>query len=327
MGAGRPGADADRVGASVHPATKNTTRRDTQRTTTAGMECQRTTDPGIMPTLPRATRRAHRQRKGRRKAYKGWNLLAFGGHRRLARHLSYKFPEMEAHGPNRGSKGGWVPNTVGSPITHSMTQKLQSRGRTDTMKKFFAVVMSAAMVAGFAPVAQAQSSCPAEVAEAKAILSKKSSTARAQDVQAPRSLAGARQEQAPRGQDVQAPRGQDVQAPRGQRQEAPRGQDVQAPRGQEAPRGQDVQAPRGQDVQAPRGQRQEAPRGQDVQAPRGQEAPRGQDVQAPRSLAGSQASGSISKAAQLVKDAEAACKAGDNKTAKDKATEALSILR
>jgi hypothetical protein len=90
-----------------------------------------------------------------------------------------------------------------------------------------------------------------------------------------------------------------VQAPRGQRQEAPRGQDVQAPRGQ------DVQAPRGQDVQAPRGQ----------------------DVQAPRSLAGSQAGGGMSKAAQLVKDAEAACKAGDAKTAKEKATEALSILR
>jgi hypothetical protein len=66
-----------------------------------------------------------------------------------------------------------------------------------------------------------------------------------------------------------------------------------------------------------------------VQAPRGQniQAPRGQDVQAPRSLAGSQARGGIAKAAQLVKDAEAACKVGDGKTAKDKATEAISILR
>jgi len=89
----------------------------------------------------------------------------------------------------------------------------------------------------------------------------------------------------------------------------------------QAPRGQNVQAPRGQDVQAPRGQDVQAPRGQDVQAPRGQ------DVQAPRSLAGSQAGGGISKASQLVKDAEAACKAGDSKTAKDKATEALAILK
>jgi len=65
----------------------------------------------------------------------------------------------------------------------------------------------------------------------------------------------------------------------------------------------------------------QAPRGQDVQAPRGQ------NVQAPRSLAGAQATGSIAKASQLVKDAEAACKAGDNTTAKAKATEALSILK
>jgi hypothetical protein len=50
-------------------------------------------------------------------------------------------------------------------------------------------------------------------------------------------------------------------------------------------------------------------------------------VQAPRSLAGAQATGSIGKAAQLVKDAEAACKAGDAKTAKDKATQAISILK
>ena len=52
-----------------------------------------------------------------------------------------------------------------------------------------------------------------------------------------------------------------------------------------------------------------------------------QDVQAPRSLAGAQAGGGITKAAQLVKDAEAACKAGDTKAAKDKAIEALAILK
>src|SRR2546428_12173380 len=108
------------------------------------------------------------------------------------------------------------------------------------MKRFFAEIMSAAVCAGLAPVVEAQSQCPTEVGQAEAMLKKVS---KAQDIQAPRWLAGARQDvQAPRtGQDVQAPRtGQDVQAPRS-------GQDVQAPRS-----GQDVQAPRGQDVQAPR---------------------------------------------------------------------------
>jgi hypothetical protein len=102
--------------------------------------------------------------------------------------------------------------------------------------RWIAVGLALALV-GFTTPALAASSCPPEVAEAKARLSQaqaalKKTTARGQDVQAPRTAAGAR------GQDVQAPRGQDVQAPRGQ--------DVQAPRGQ------DVQAPRGQDVQAPR---------------------------------------------------------------------------
>jgi hypothetical protein len=83
-----------------------------------------------------------------------------------------------------------------------------------------------------------------------------------------------------------------------------------------------VQAPRGQDVQAPRGQDVQAPRGQDVQAPRGQ------DVQAPRSLAGAKGSGTdMSKIAGMVKEAEAACKAGDMKAAKEKADEAISALK
>jgi hypothetical protein len=199
--------------------------------------------------------------------------------------------KMETRQTSWESKGRWNDKASGrSPIT-VVYQNTQPRGRNEIMRKFFAVVMSAAMVATLSPLAEAQTSCPAEVAQAKDILSKKASIARSQDVQAPRSLAGARQ---------------DVQAPRGQAQQAPRSQDVQAPRGQaqQAPRSQDVQAPRSQDVQAPRSQ----------------------DVQAPRSLAGSQAGGSIGKASQLVKDAEAACKAGDAKTAKDKASEALAIL-
>ena len=181
------------------------------------------------------------------------------------------------------------------------------------MKRVLAGLMSAFAIATFATATvEAQTACPPEVAKAKEQLNKR--TAKADDIQAPRSLAGARVE-APRGQDIQAPRGQDVQAPRGGQNkiEAPRGQDVQAPRGQ------DVQAPRGQDVQAPRGQDVQAPRGQDVQAPRGQ------DVQAPRSLAGSKTTGS--KAFSLVKEAEAACAKGDMATAKAKAEAALAEMK
>src|SRR5262245_43273559 len=174
---------------------------------------------------------------------------------------------------------------VHEAITH------QKRG--EAMRKLFAAVMSAAVFATFTPVVNA-ADCPAEVTKAKELLSKKTGQAKAQDVQAPRSLAGARQDisQAPRGQDSQAPRGQDSQAPRGQDSQAPRGQEVQAPRSlagarqdiSQAPRGQDQQAPRGQDQQAPRGQDQQAPRGQDQQAPRGedQQARRAQDQQAAR---------------------------------------------
>src|SRR5204863_165325 len=86
-----------------------------------------------------------------------------------------------------------------------------------------------------------------------------------------------------------------------------------------APRGQDIQAPRGQDVQAPRGQDVQAPRGQDVQAPRGQ------DIQAPRTLVGSRVESS--SAANLVAEAEAACKAGDITLSAQKAKAALDALR
>ena len=202
------------------------------------------------------------------------------------------------------------------------------------MKRALAGLMSAFAIAVFATATvEAQTpSCPPEVAKAKEQLSMR--TAKADTVQAPRSLAASRPSEAPRGQDVQAPRSlagarQQNEAPRGQDVQAPRGQDVQAPRGQDvqAPRGQDVQAPRGQDVQAPRGQKVEAPRGQDVQAPRGQDvqAPRGQDVQAPRALAGSK--GGSSKAFSLVKEAEAACAKGDMTTAKTKAEAALAEMK
>src|SRR5437879_2538216 len=88
----------------------------------------------------------------------------------------------------------------------------------------------------------------------------------------------------------------------------------------QAPSMQDVQAPRMQDVQAPKMQDVQAPKMQDVQAPRMQ------DVQAPRTLAGATQI-DASKAAKLVKEAEAACKAGDMKTAKSKAAAAIARLK
>jgi hypothetical protein len=200
------------------------------------------------------------------------------------------------------------------------------------MKKLFVAVLSVAVATSLSPaLTSAQStSCPAEVGQAKEMLAKKQTASiNSQDVQAPRSLAGARSNQdiqSPRGnQDVQSPRGnQDVQAPRslaGARQndsvQSPRGnQDVQSPRGN-----QDVQSPRGnQDVQSPRGN-------QNVQSPRGN-----QNVQSPRSSTGTTAStqaprADISKAASLVKDAEAACKSGNMTVASDKAKAAIELLK
>jgi len=187
----------------------------------------------------------------------------------------------------------------------------------------------------------AQPACPPEVEQAKEMLSQKQTAAvKPEDVQVPRSMAGARQDaQSPRGnQDVQSPRGnQNVQSPRGNQDvQSPRGnQDVQSPRGNQdvqSPRGnQNVQSPRGnQDVQSPRGNQDvQSPRGnQDVQSPRGN-----QDVQSPRVGAGTTAStqapksSNLKKAASLVKEAEAACKAGNMTQASKKAKSAMALLK
>jgi hypothetical protein len=166
-------------------------------------------------------------------------------------------------------------------------------GSGTTMKRALVGFMSITMVFAFTSFSEAAAACPPEVSQAKEMLAKKGTTAAKRlETHAPRSLAGARQDiqQTPRGQDVQTPRGQDVQTPRGQ----------------------DVQTPRGQDVQTPRGQ--------DVQTPRGQ------DPKAPRSAGASKVT-SAGQAADLIKEAEAACKAGDMKTAKDKAEAAIGTLK
>src|SRR5262245_65549249 len=105
------------------------------------------------------------------------------------------------------------------------------------MKKVLAAAMSVVFVFSLTAVVAAETACP-EVDKAKQMLTQKTGMAKGQDIQAPRSLAGARQDfQAPRGQDVQAPRslagagGQDVQAPRGQDVQAHRGKDEHATRG------------------------------------------------------------------------------------------------
>jgi len=156
------------------------------------------------------------------------------------------------------------------------------------MKKLFAAVLSVAVGLSLSPaMGTAQTNCPAEVAQAKAMLSKKTAMVKPDDIQAPRSLAGARS-----NESVQSPRGnQDVQSPRGN-------QNIQSPRGN-----QDVQSPRGnQDVQSPR-----AAAGSTTTA------------QAPRA--------DVTKAASLVKEAEAACKSGNMTLATDKAKAALAILK
>jgi len=153
------------------------------------------------------------------------------------------------------------------------------------MKTLFAGVLGAAVILCSLPaVGWPQSTCPAELDQAKDMLSRKRASVKPEDVQAPRAMAGARQ-------NVGAARGnQDVQAPRGN-------QDVQAPRYNEG-------------VQAPRGN-------QDVQAPRAKAGARSQAQAAPSSL---------TKAASLVKESEAACKAGNMALASKKAKSAMALL-
>src|SRR5260370_28837738 len=91
------------------------------------------------------------------------------------------------------------------------------------MRKILATLLTVVVAAAFVPtLSDAASSCPPEVAQAKELLTKQT--------QASRTLAGARDVQAPRMQDVQAPKMQDVQAPTIQDVQAPRMQDLHAPR-------------------------------------------------------------------------------------------------
>ena len=139
--------------------------------------------------------------------------------------------------------------------------------------------------------------CPPELTQAKAALNSAkaaqksaSKTAKGQEIQAPRALAGAKT------QELQAPRAQEMQAPRAQEMQAPRAQEMQAPRAQE--------------MQAPRAQ-------QDIQAPRTRAEAKSPDVQTER----------INKASALIREGDAACKKGDMALATQKAKDALAVLK
>src|SRR5258708_32671399 len=111
-------------------------------------------------------------------------------------------PKGASRGPS-GPRGGARVETRSGVKTQSE--------RTDSMKKVLASVLSVVtMVSLSATAGMAQTSCPPEVASAKAMLTQ---TAKSQDVQAPRALAGAPPDgPAPRRPDSQAPRSPDVQA-------------------------------------------------------------------------------------------------------------------
>ena len=79
-----------------------------------------------------------------------------------------------------------------------------------------------------------------------------------------------------------------------------------APRSLAGARSQDIQAPRSQEIQAPRSQDTQAPRSQGVQAARSAE---------------------LTKAATLVREADAACKAGNTAMASEKAKAAMELLK
>jgi hypothetical protein len=201
------------------------------------------------------------------------------------------------------------------------------------MRKTSTMAIVAALLS--APLlASAADKCPAELSEAKAMLTKATAASKSTTAsQPPRQLAGAKAQdiQAPRtgSQDIQAPRtgSQDIQAPRTGSQDiqAPRtgSQDIQAPR----TGSQDIQAPRtgSQDIQAPRTGSQDiqAPRtgSQDIQAPR----TGSQDIQAPRSDKDQAAR--VSKARKLIGEADAACKKGDMALSANKANEAKGLLK
>jgi fatty acid/phospholipid biosynthesis enzyme len=83
-------------------------------------------------------------------------------------------------------------------------------------------------------------------------------------------------------------------------------QNIRAPRSLAGAQSQDIQAPRSQELQAPRSQDTQAPRSQGVQTARSAE---------------------LTKAATLVREADAACKAGNTAMASEKAKAAMELMK
>jgi hypothetical protein len=176
------------------------------------------------------------------------------------------------------------------------------------MKHLLTILGVIQLIAG-AGISQA-AECPEELLQARKMLANVMASSSAGPPSS--ALAGARQTDVAASRvtgtgDVQAPRVSgtgDVQAPR-----VTGTGDVQAPRVSGTG---DVQAPRVSgtgDVQAPR-----VSGTGDVQAPRVSGTG---DVQAPR----------VEEARELIRDSEEACKAGDMTLSRQKAREAMSLLR
>src|SRR5687767_1980333 len=110
---------------------------------------------------------------------------------------------MPVHGHGKATGGATHREVRSALLDVNRSDPQPSTGRDENvMKRALAGFMTVAFVFAFTPVTQAQTTCPQEVTTAKDMLAKKGGIAKSQDIQAPRSLAGARQ-------DVQAPRSQD----------------------------------------------------------------------------------------------------------------------
>ena len=171
-----------------------------------------------------------------------------------------------------------------------------------------------------APLAVEAANCPTEVEAAKEMLKKQ--TAKADEIQTPRALAGARTQvdQASRSKEDQASRTKVDQASRSKEDQASRSKIDQASRSKED------QASRTKEDQASRSKEDQASRSKVDQASRSKEdqASRGQDAGTPRATAGAP---QLSKARTLVNEADAACKVGDMTKAAAKAKAAMELLK
>ena len=207
-----------------------------------------------------------------------------------------------------------------------MAQAKNTERDNDQMRKLFATLTIFFLFV--APLAVEAANCPTEVEAAKEMLKKQ--TAKADEIQTPRALAGARTQvdQASRSKEDQASRAKEDQASRTKVDQASRSKEDQASRSKidQASRSKEDQASRTKEDQASRSKEDQASRSKVDQASRSKEdqASRGQDAGTPRATAGAP---QLSKARTLVNEADAACKVGDMTKAAAKAKAAMELLK